>query len=299
MRRRKKKKEVIIIEDDERIIKDAPNSQNHYNYSGYGSVEFSDYPDDLNDEGPKNTNSFHQKNTLPEENIKDHDFFHQTTGKLFKRKNLKQDNYEPSIEEAASGSKARNSHIKHAKHLRSEDLDKLDFPDSDEPIYEPDFSNLSAKQKLLYDLLTSDQTMEVVDELKDKLIVYINKIFSDDDQDDCADNDNNDRSHNKQAADNLQVSNMKENQKDSDVKKIEQKLIAEAEYKELLAALKISPHTLTAILQEITRHDSLNFEYIKSNVDGSLLFFKDENKHVFSVPFDAICEYTDILYENE
>lgn len=66
-------------------------------------------------------------------------------------------------------------------------------------------------------------------------------------------------------------------------------------FKQLQACLDLDNDSMIAILQEISGQNSYSFSFIKYNVDKSVLFFEDDNNHIFPVPIEKIIEYANLL----
>lgn len=77
----------------------------------------------------------------------------------------------------------------------------------------------------------------------------------------------------------------------------EEKLTKEEVYLYVLESLNIDVDILNVILCLITKQRNMTFELVKFSPDLNILFFKDTNKKVFSVPYIKIMEYKEIYDE--
>lgn len=222
----------------------------------------------------------HQNQHKSNDNFVPGEMYESTTGKLFKKGTIKKEKPKP-----VTGKRP-------AQHVRISDIDKINLGDEDS--YE-DSRDQSAPKS---------DTEILIDSLRDTVITFLDNVFSDKDT-----HDDKAKPKKKQAVvdeidydeeiDDVIYVDAKTDKQKKSVKEQKKEAIRKYEYGELLKQLKIGENTLTAILQEITMQDSMNFSYLRKNVDGSIVFFKDEFGHVFAIPFDSIAVYTQILNQSK
>ena len=59
-------------------------------------------------------------------------------------------------------------------------------------------------------------------------------------------------------------------------------------YSEILSELGLSRDQMNTIILEITKQNNNFFKFIRQNIDGSILFFKDASGHFFSIPISKV-----------